>query len=106
MSRRKTASLDLTEEQIIALNEALPPSLRCLEPVLESLRSAFETKPPHQRTVPVSIATFYYQNAHTYEFNRLVKPQTSSMRLLLQKRSVLIIEKMMRPTFLFLTLNK
>ena len=77
MSKRKTSggrtsnplSLDLDEEQIAALvhiGEIDPPVLRCLVPVLDSIRRAYsDVIPPHRRALPVSDITFNYERTNT-----------------------------------------
>ena len=73
MSKSKTSggrtsnplSLDLDEEQIAALvhiGEIDPPVLKCLVPVLDSIRRAYsDVIPPHRRALPVSDITFNYE---------------------------------------------
>jgi len=69
MSKRKSSgnrtgnplSLELDEEQIAALElipESLHPNLKCLVPVLDSIRKAYsDVIPPHRRVLPVNTIT-------------------------------------------------
>ena len=66
MSKRKASGdrsgnhvfLELDEEQIAALQlvpDLLHPSLKCLVPVLDSIRKAYSgVIPPHRRALPVN----------------------------------------------------
>ena len=66
MSKRKFSgnrtgnplSLELDEEQMAALElipDSLHPNLRCLVPVLDSIRKAYsDVIPPHRRVLPVN----------------------------------------------------
>lgn len=56
-------SLDLDEEQIAALqllSDNLPPNLRCLVPIIESIREGYSDVPPHKRPLPVIIIMSYH----------------------------------------------
>ncbi len=72
MSKRKSSdsqwgnpSLDLDEEQIAALQflpTALHPNLKCLVPVLDSIRKAYtDVIPPHRRALPVNTTILHDQ---------------------------------------------
>ena len=73
MSKRKASgdlsgdpiSLELDEEQIAALQlipDSLHPSLKCLVPVLDSIRKAYsDVTPPHSRALPVTTIVSYNQ---------------------------------------------
>ena len=54
----KSVSLELDEEQIAALQlipDGLHPQLKCLVPVLDSIRKAYsDVIPPHRRALPVN----------------------------------------------------
>ena len=58
-------SLELDEEQIAALElipDILNPSLKCLVPVLDSIRKAHsDVIPPHRRALPVNTIILYDQ---------------------------------------------
>ena len=60
-------SLELDEEQIAVfqlLPDLLHPSLKCLVPVLDSIRKAYsDVIPPHRRALPVSTIILYDQKA-------------------------------------------
>ena len=60
-------SLELDEEQIEALQlipDSLHPSLKCLVPVLNSIREAYsDVIPPHRRALPVNTIILYDQKA-------------------------------------------
>ena len=58
-------SLELDEEQIAALQLAqdiLHPSLKCLAPILDSIRKAYtDVIPPHRRALPVKTIILHDQ---------------------------------------------
>ena len=79
MSKRKLSgdrrgaplSLELDEEQIAVLElipDMLHPSLKCLVPVLDSIRRAYsDVIPPHTRALPVNTSTSYsYETIPTF----------------------------------------
>jgi hypothetical protein len=57
--------LDLDEEQIAALQflpDALHPNLKCLVPVLDSIRKTYtDVIPPHRRALPVNTTILHDQ---------------------------------------------
>lgn len=65
MAKRKaetTVPLEIDDEQREALRllpDSLSPDLRCLVPLLETLRETYgETDVPHRKGVPVSLSPF------------------------------------------------
>ena len=62
---RSPLSLELDEEQIAALElipESLHPSLKCLVPVLDTIRKAYsDVIPSHRRALPVNTITLHDQ---------------------------------------------
>ena len=81
-------SLELDEEQIAALelmSDSLHPSLKCLVPVLDSIRKVYsDVIPPHRRALPVNLIKLYDEMIILI-FSRLVKPPTSSVLPLQRK---------------------
>ena len=94
MSKRKTTegqeqerlALNVDEEQLAALQlvpQNLHPNLKCLEPLLESIRKAYSgTIPPHKRSLPVNQslydALYVYEKMKLICSNRLGKQPISS----------------------------
>lgn len=61
--RGEPLSLELDEEQIAVLElipDLLHPSLKCLAPVLDSIRKAYsDVIQPHTRALPVNTSTLH-----------------------------------------------
>ena len=89
MSKRRSSgertdplSLELDEEQIAALEliqDSLHPNLKCLMPVLDSIRKAYsDVIPPHRRALPVyaiilhdqKIELMFWQTRQATDFKR------------------------------------
>ena len=96
-------ALKLDEEQIEALQlikDTLNPSLKCLLPVLETIRKAHDDVfiPPHRRALPVNATTLHGLKTEL-RFSRLAKQLISSALPPRRKCWELISRKMMNRMF-------